>query len=345
VGTGPPGAKPLRMDEVIPTLDLRDRSDPVRREAFLAGLRRALFDPGAFYLTGHGIHEEDSDAMMQLARRFFALPAEDRDAIDIVHSPHFRGYTQVGYERTQGAVDWREQLDVGLELPARKRVPGDPAYLELQGPNQWPAALPELRPAVLGWMDGLGRVADALLAAICEAYGLAPSTFRHAFAVDPHVHLKIIRYPASWPVSSEQGVGAHKDYGFLTLLLQDDVGGLQIADGRGGFSDVPPRRGTFIVNLGELFEVATGGVMTATMHRVRRPPSGAERISIPYFHNPRLDYSVAPIDLPKEHAQARQPVDPTNPLFAEYGRNALKGWLRAHPRVAERYYGAPALSD
>nr|BFF04389.1 hypothetical protein GCM10020241_60640 [Streptoalloteichus tenebrarius] len=95
-----------------------------------------------------------------------------------------------------------------------------------------------------------------------------------------------------------------------------------------------------MVNLGELLEVATNGYLVATNHRVVSPPAAVERYSIPFFYNPNLDTVVRP--LPFAHASTAPGVttDPSNPLFAEYGHNELKGWLRAHPRVAERHHAA-----
>ena len=136
----------------------------------------------------------------------------------------------------------------------------------------------------------------------------------------------------------DQGVGAHKDYGFLTLLLQDRVGGLQVQREDGLFHDVPPIPGAFVVNLGELLEVATDGYLVATNHRVVSPAGATERFSVPFFYNPRLDARVEPLPFPYASAAPGRDDDPANPLFAEYGRNELKGKLRAHPLVAARHH-------
>jgi isopenicillin N synthase-like dioxygenase len=282
---------------------------------------------------------------MSAIRAFFALPEADRLAIGNINSPHFRGYTRIGDERTGGARDWRDQLDIGAERPARVPGPGEPDYWWLEGPNQWPAALPELRVRALAWIDRLGAVAGTLLRELLGAIGAPEDFYAGAFAGHPHLHLKMVRYPGSAPDGAGQGVGAHKDYGFLTLLLQDDIGGLQVERSDGVFDDVPPMPGAFVVNLGELLEVATDGYLKATNHRVVSPPGARERFSVPFFYNPRLDARIEPLPFPyAEHAPGAT-RDPANPLFAEYGRNELKGWLRAHPQVARRHHArllAPA---
>jgi isopenicillin N synthase-like dioxygenase len=258
----------------------------------------------------------------------------------MANSPHFRGYTALGNELTQGRPDWREEVDIGAERPARIE-PGGPPYWGLVGPNQWPAALPELRPAVLDWLEQMRRVAAELARALAESLGLAREHFDAAFDPDPHLLLKLIHYPGRGDDEGRQGVGPHRDSGFLTFVLQDvrEGSGLQFFDGH-AYVDVEPKRGAFVINLGEAFELATGRRVRATLHRVRSPRLGHDYYSIPFFYNPRFDYVIEPIDV-RAHVLApsgETPVDPADPIFAEYGYNALKGRLRSHRDVALRFY-------
>ena len=142
-----------------------------------------------------------------------------------------------------------------------------------------------------------------------------------------------MHYPST--AASSQGVGAHRDSGVLTLLLAEPgSAGLQVRGRDGGWVDVPARDGAFIVNIGELLELATGGYLRATEHRVNLRQS-ADRISVPYFFNPRLDAQIPTLPLPAELAQQADPrADPSDPIFSVYGRNAWKSRLRAHPDVA-----------
>ncbi|MEU1075601.1 MULTISPECIES: 2-oxoglutarate and iron-dependent oxygenase domain-containing protein [unclassified Streptomyces] len=321
----------------LPVVDLAQADDPATRDAFHEGLHRAARDTGFFHLTGHGIDAAEFARILRLTREFFALPEADRLALSNLRSPHFRGYTRIGHELTGGRSDWRDQLDVGAERPAPVVGPDDPAYRWLEGPNQWPDALPELRTVVLDWQDRLASVAHRLLQELLTSIGAPADFFDAAFADRPHLHTKLIRYPGSAPEGDGQGVGAHKDYGFLTLLLQDSVGGLQVRLGD-GFVDVPPLPGAFVVNLGELLEIATRGYLSATDHRVVSPPGAVERYSVPFFYNPRLDARIdtVPGAYLADAPGVAQSAD--NPLHAEYGRNELKGWLRAHPRVARLHH-------
>jgi isopenicillin N synthase-like dioxygenase len=304
-------------------------------------LRAAAHEVGFFYLTGHDVPDALAHRVLDVARRLFELPQADKDAIAMVRSPHFRGYTRLGGELTRGEVDWREQIDIGPERPSIGG-PDKSDYLWLQGPNQWPAALPQLRRIIDEWDAALSRVARTLLRHWAAALGSPPEVFDAAFAETPATLIKVVRYPAR--AASTQGVGAHRDSGVLTLLLAEPGSrGLQVRRGRGpdpeeGWVDVPPLDGAFIVNIGELLEVATRGYLRATEHRVNLGAPSSERISVPYFFNPRLDAQIPVLSLPDKLAARvdsgwTPAQDPSDRIFSVYGRNAWKSRLRAHPDV------------
>ena len=322
----------------LPVIDLSAADDPDRVEEFRAALHTAVHEVGFLQLVGHGIEPAESDALLDLVRRFFALPEADRLALSNLESPHFRGYTRIGQELTGGRSDWRDQLDVGSELPPLVVAEHDPAYLWLQGPNRWPESLPELREGILEWQDRLAAIAHRLLRELLVSLGAPRDFFDAAFADKPHLHTKLVRYPGRAPGGSKQGVGWHKDYGFLTLLLQDEHGGLQVQREDGGVIRVDPLRGAFVVNLGELLEIATDGYLVATNHRVVSPASGAERFSVPFFYNPRLDARIEPV--PGDYLADAPGVvrDPENALYDVFGWNELKGYVRSHPEVARRHH-------
>ena len=329
----------------IPLLDLgRFDAGEAKRAAFLADLRAAAHDVGFFYVTGHGVDPGLLDDLMDSARRFFSLPDADKLAIEMVNSPHFRGYNRVAAERTRGRPDLREQIDIGAERPALPRGGNSPAWARLQGPNQWPATLPELRPAVERWQTAAIQVLIRILRALALALGQTENALEPLYRDDPHYLVKLIRYPGVAAADGArggdaQGVGAHKDSELITLLLQDPQGGLQVETPQ-GWIDVPPRPGTFVINIGELLELASDGYLRATMHRVLTPPAGVERLSAAFFLGARLDATVQVLPLPPALAShARGPErDPHNPLFREVGLNYMKGRLRSHPDVARRHH-------
>lgn len=335
---GRPAVRTGILETMLPVLDLSTAEvDPQR---FRVDLREAAHRFGFFYLTGHGIAAHRTAGILELTRRFFALPAAAKDEISQLKSPQFRGYSRVGGELTNGLVDWREQIDIGPERPS---VPDAQGYWRLQGPNLWPSALPELRPAFERWSAELSEVGLRLLRHWAVSLGAAPAVFDDAFARLPATLIKVVRYPGT--SQTEQGVGAHKDSGVLTLLLLEPGStGLQVELTAGQWLDVPPLDGAFVVNIGELLEVATGGYLRATSHRVLAPAPGTDRVSVPFFLNPALDAQVPLLKLPPELAAeaAGVEVDPANPIFSTYGENAWKSRTRAHPDVAALHHGIEA---
>jgi isopenicillin N synthase-like dioxygenase len=332
------------MTTELPELDLSPFvAAPTSAAAkdFVARLRDACHGPGFCYLVGHGVPPALDATIMAAGREFFALPDAARRALAIANSPHFRGYTVLGGERTKGVDDWREQLDVGPEEPAERFSPSDPAWRRLRGPNQWPAALPQMRPTVLAWMRAMDAVGLAILRALALGLGQPIDHFDGVVLPRGDPHLKIIRYPAQPRVAgSDQGVGMHHDSGLVSFVLQDEVGGLEV-ELDGEFVEAHPKRGSYVMNLGEMLQAATSGYLRATKHRVRSPPPGRERLSVAYFFHPRLDAKFAPIALPPElapHARGGQNADPSDPIFATFGDNYLKIRLRSHRDVALAHY-------
>lgn len=321
--------------QVLPVLDLRDAAQESTAEEFRTALRSATHDFGFFYLVGHGIDTELIQEVVGVAREFFALPEADKLAIEMVKSPYFRGYNRVGGELTQGKVDWREQIDI---CPEREPLPLGPdhrVYNLLQGPNQWPAALPKLRHVVDRWNEAMAELADRLLAEWAESLGQDRHVFDSAFGERPATLTKIIRYPGRMAGGTTQGVGWHNDPGVLTLLLvEPGKVGLQV-EHKGQALDAPPIEGALIVNIGEMLEWSTDGYLKATKHRVLAPEPGTNRISVPYFHNPALEAVFPKIALPPELAALAPGItlDEANPILGEFGHNLLKARLRAHPDV------------
>lgn len=181
-------------------------------------------------------------------------------------------------------------------------------------------------------MDQLTGLSHRLLRLILESLETPVDFLDAVVDPDPQVHFKLLHYPgpaeAAEIAPADQGAGIHKDLGLLTLLVQDDVGGLQVAVEEDHFVDVPVVADAFVVNLGELLEVATRGYLRATVHRVVRPAPGVDRYSMPFFYSPRLEGSMRPLPTRYVSEADGVVVDPDNPLFACYGDNVMKGLTR-----------------
>lgn len=324
----------------LPILDLARYFNPAERDAFLDQLRTSARDIGFFYLINHGVNDELQRAVQHEARRFFALSDEQKQQVAMINSPHFRGYNRAASEITRGKPDWREQFDIGAERPELLLSDSDPRWRRLQGPNLWPAEQPELKTTLLDWQKSMTEMAIVLLRAFAEALRLPANAFDALYGDKPNEHIKLIRYPGQDNTQSNQGVGAHKDSGFLSFLLQDEQKGLQVEVSPDHWIDAVPLPGSFVVNIGELLELATNGYLRATVHRVVSPPAGQDRLSIAFFLGAQLDAVVPVYALPEALAREAQgpESDPQNPLLRDVGWNYLKGRLRSHPDVAERYY-------
>ncbi|MGZ8178840.1 isopenicillin N synthase family dioxygenase [Williamsia sp. SKLECPSW1] len=323
---------------MLPLISLADLDTAAGRSR-LAEVSRTV---GFFHLTDHAVPDTVQHRLVESAHRFFALPQADKDAVAMVNSPHFRGYNRLGGELTNGRVDRREQIDIATD---RDPIPDATGPMRLQGRNQWPVALPGLRTAVEAYQRELERVSQTLLRGWSQALGAPPDFFDDAFSL-PATLMKLVRYPAR-PVDDHdaspqgmgsQGVGAHKDSGVLTVLLaQEGSTGLQVEQTDGTWVEATPQPGTFIVNIGEMLEVATNGRLVATRHRVVTPPGAPERLSIPYFYAPSLD-AVMPRIPTTDGPPSSITADPDNPLYDTYGENTWKSRTRAHPDVVARWY-------
>jgi isopenicillin N synthase-like dioxygenase len=262
-------------------------------------LCRICHEVGFFQLVDHGVDPGFVDDYFSTMQAFFALPDEVKATIDKDRSPWFRGWERLGSELTDNNVDHREQVDVWTAHPPHH---GDvhPVFLRLEGPNQLPDdVLPSFRPLVERFQREMGAIADRLMAAMCVGLGLEPDHLDRLFGERRMSLVKLIHYPAT--PEGEAGVNAHHDAGFLTLLWQPDVEGLQAQNQDGDWIDVPPSRGAIVVNLGEILQSMTGNYFVATNHRVISP---AERYTSGYFHGPDLRTRLDPLPLHPRFAEA-----------------------------------------
>ncbi len=286
----------------IPEIDLGPWrvGDEAERRALAHEVRTVCHHIGFFHLVGHGISPDLLAEHARYRAAFFALPEATKRRIDKAASPHFRGWEPVGAELTGGRPDQREQLDLAVENPVRG-LRASPPYLRLDGPNQWLAeeVLPGFRHHLGRFFAALSALADELLGVLSLGLGLSEDHLRSRFGALPLSLVKLISYPPT--PEGEAGVNAHHDAGFLTLLLQDDVGGLQVEAPDGSWVDVPPRADAFVVNLGEMLQEMSGKYYVATTHRVI---TGAPRFSSAWFHGPDLETELAPLPLVPELAAA-----------------------------------------
>ncbi len=294
----------------------------------------AFRDPGAFYLANLPLAAGLCNGVLDAARSFFALPPEEKAAIHIDRSPHFRGYSEM-----HNARDWREQVHLAPELPV---AASDADYLQLQGPNLWPAALGEgWRSLLLEYLGAAGEIGRDLLAALANGLGLPQASFLADPDEPPYLLMKLINYhPQPGGGAPRVGVASHCDWSWVTLLLQCEVGGLQVRTPTGEWRGVPPLPDTLVVNVGELVEVVSGARLRATPHRVVNHSAERPRVSVPVFVNPPLSFLVSPacgaIPLRSDCEHIHRVLDPAVPRVpfvfgeSEWKRKGLGRWCY-HP--------------
>jgi len=265
------------------------------RPAVAAEIGQACRAQGFFYVTGHGVDAPICDCLVAASRRFFALDQATKMQWRMsLGGRAWRGYFPAGGELTSGRPDWKEGLYLGSELAddhplVRSRTP-------LHGCNLFPT-LPGFREAVLAYLDALTRLGHTLMEGIALSLGLDARYFADRYTADPLILFRIFNYP-SRPAPAgpdvQWGVGEHSDYGLLTILWQDDVGGLQVKT-REGWVDAPPVPQSFVCNIGDMLDRITGGLYRSTPHRVALNTSGRDRLSMPFFFDPHFEARVSPI--------------------------------------------------
>ncbi|TIX75937.1 MAG: isopenicillin N synthase family oxygenase, partial [Mesorhizobium sp.] len=236
----------------------------------------ALSNAGFMYVKNHGIPQDLVDSVFDMSRRFFDLPMSEKMTLHVSKSDvALRGYIEPLGENTDPGKtqDLKECFDFG---PERSRLEG-PFF----GPNLWPSSLPEFRELTYGYHQKMVDLAKKLLQGIALSLDLSERYFE-SFMRNPISIQRLLHYPPQSGYISEAiiGIGAHTDYGNLTILAQDDVGGLQVMNRDGDWVEGIPIHGTFVINIGDLIQRLTNNLYLANMHRVVNS-SGRERYSMP----------------------------------------------------------------
>lgn len=255
--------------------------------AVAADIRAACMAHGFFYVADHGVPEDLVAAQFAWAARFFALPEAEKAALDLHNSPARRGWEGIGAQ----TLDLSAQPDRKESFYCGPDYPDDHPYIRAgltnYGGNQWPA-LPGFREQMTAYMAATTALAERLMRALALSLSLPPDYFDRTMA-DPMLTLRMIRYPPHPADAAADvfGAGAHTDWGAITILAQDDLGGLEVQAADGSWMPATPIPGTFVVNLGDMIPRWTNGLYRSNMHRViNANPSGRDRYSIPLFYSP-----------------------------------------------------------
>jgi isopenicillin N synthase-like dioxygenase len=280
----------------VPVLDIS--ANPGTVGADLDDICRTV---GFFQVTGHGVPRDVSEPAWTLATRFFDLPLEDKLSVARPTPDYPYGYIPLAGESLSQSIDGvappdlKEVFNIGPHArPARE--PADPDEAWAYSPNLWPAALPELRSAWTSYYDAMRDLGDRLMSLFARGLGLPPGFFEGQTGQGANA-LRAVNYPvrAAAPLPGQLRAGPHTDYGTLTILRQDDVGGLEVLDPGGAWTGVEPVPGAFVINIGDLMARWTNDRWRSTLHRVVDPPGSgaARRQSMPYFQNANWSAQIA----------------------------------------------------
>jgi isopenicillin N synthase-like dioxygenase len=281
------------IQDHLPVVDLsplwNDSAAGLREVAAAVG--RACRDIGFFYIAGHGIDESTVAGLFSASQRFFALPVEAKQRVSIKNALSNYGYVAIGDEKLDPARpgDAKEAFNIGRDLAA-----DDPDILAgkpFHAVNQWPD-LPGFRPVLVGYFVAMQRLSEQLHRAFAIDLGL-PEDFFRPYVDAPLATLRVLHYPPH-PVAFDgqlYGAAPHTDYGNLTILAQDDAGGLQVRQRDGRWIDAPPLPGTFVCNIGDCLMRWSNDVYVSTPHRVVNR-SGRDRHSAAFFFDPNADAPV-----------------------------------------------------
>jgi isopenicillin N synthase-like dioxygenase len=287
------------MTEHLPVVDMAalfDAGDGAGQARVAGEIAAACERFGFFYLVGHGVRPATLAAFERESRGFFARPLQEKLRIGMARGGRaWRGYFPPGGELTSGRPDLKEGVYFGTELgPQHPRVA---AGLPMHGANLWPEAPAGLRPAVESYIAEAGRAAAVLMQGVSLALGLDAGYFARAYTAEPTILFRIFHYPARGPAGIDWqgawGVGEHTDYGLLTLLAQDEHGGLEVKSAEGWIA-APPIAGALVCNIGDMLERLTGGRFVSTPHRVLNR-SGRGRLSFPLFFDPDFLAPMRPL--------------------------------------------------
>ncbi|CAG7732945.1 unnamed protein product [Allacma fusca] len=287
------------MERTIPIIDISPLLQNTPDKFKVAqGMHEACKNYGFFYITGHGIDPRLEENLENQSRQFFSLPLEEKQKISMQFGGRaWRGFFPLGDELTSGKPDMKEGIYLGAELsPDHPLVQ---AETPLHGPNLFPENIPGFKETILEWISEITKLGHKLMAGIALSLDLDENYFESIFSPDPLPLFRIFNYPALDKAQVEErgswGVAEHTDYGVLTILKQDTLGGLEVKS-QGEWIQAPPIPGTFVCNIGDMLDRVTGGLYRSNPHRVRSPTNTVDRISFPLFFDPNFNARVNVIE-------------------------------------------------
>jgi len=308
----------------IPIIDIAGylEGDKVKAGRIAGALRAACQSPGFFQIVGHGVPSDLRSELLEKLAEFFALPLSTKQTVNRSNSKCARGFETLGEQRLETAFgDQKEGFMIGPELPAGSRF--------LQGPNQWPDenVIPGFQDLFVRYFDEVLNLSKIMFRLMALSLNLDEAYFDGFVGSKDSISMcRAHRYPPATPemAANSRGIGAHTDFGALTLLLQDDIGGLEVFHKpTETWHGVTPVKDAFVVNIGDMMERWTNKRYTSTLHRVISPVSKRDRYSVAFFNEGLLDQMIEciPTCLEPGEKPLFEPIRAEDHLRARYSRS------------------------
>lgn len=320
----------------IPIIDIQAlMAHTDEQQAVADKIGEACRQNGFFYIVGHGISEALQSRLERLSRQFFAQPLESKLEMRMARGGRaWRGYFPVGNELTSGKPDLKEGLYFGAELPDDH--PLVKAGVPMHGANLFPANIASFGETVIEYMEAMTRLGHHLMSGIALSLGLNKDYFAERYTAEPLTLFRIFNYPpATAPDEEVQwGVGEHTDYGLLTILKQDERGGLQVKS-NAEWIDARPVAGSFVCNIGDMLDRMTGGLYRSTPHRVQNN-SEQSRLSFPFFFDPNFNAEIKPIQTNRQaldDKHERWDHESVHDFHGTYGEYLLNKVAKVFPEL------------
>ena len=307
----------------VPIIDIATVVDGTDFGTVAKQLGHACENVGFLYLKNHGISKPLIESMYGMAKQFFAMPQSAKDRVHISKSgPTLRGYIPEYGENVdpENTRDYKESFDYGKH---------EQAVSPFRGPNPMPECLPQCKAVFEQYHSEMVLLARKLIRVIALSLELPPDYFDHKLE-NPISIQRILHYPPQFGeiTQEEIGAGAHTDYGFLTILAQDDIGGLQVQNAAREWVSVPPVEDTFVFNIGDFLQTFTNGRYRSTLHRVVNT-AGVDRYSVAFFMDLDFDAVVEPVPTVR-HPEA----DKNYPAYV-CGKHKYKRFLDSYEHLKQ----------
>jgi isopenicillin N synthase-like dioxygenase len=291
----PPKTSSVSVIDIAPSFSPSERA----RGGVVEEIHKACRDTGFFYIANHGFSRDLIARTFEASREFFALPVEQKRALTMVRG-EARGYEQAEFQVLDDGspADLKESFQCAQDLSD-----------DVKG-NRWPPALPGFRLTMLAYHAELRGLAAHVASLIATSLDMPADFFVEGFrAANPT--LRALRYTPQpdHAAFNQLGAGAHTDWGGITLLAQDDAGGLEVRTAQGDWLRAEPVADTFVVNLGDLMQRWTNDLYRSTLHRVMNNTSARDRYSLALFYSPSFHTRVEclPTCVPSGSAPNYQP--------------------------------------